>query len=135
MMRALLAVAALVVTSVAAQAQDVAPAAAPATTGDPFAAEYGNTLIQAGPNGVQIVTYIDEDRTWVQHLPDGSTRRGTYRWQDDHTVCFAQTDPAPPSGGGTGCNEVHSAHQIGERWTQTDSKGQTYTMTIVAGRH
>jgi hypothetical protein len=136
MMRALLWGVALVAMSTGAQAQDTAPAVAPAATpGDPFAAEYGNTLVQEGPNGAQIVTFINEDRTWIQHLPDGSVRRGTYRWQDDHTVCFAQTNPAMPNGEGTGCNEVHSAHQIGERWTQKDSKGQTYTMTIVAGRH
>ncbi len=130
-MRALLAGAALVATCTVAHAQDAAPAAAP---GDPFAAEYGNTLTQTGPDGARIVTYINEDHTWVQHLPDGSTRSGTYRWQDDHTVCFAQTDPTPTNGQGTGCNEVHSAHQIGDSWTQRDSKGQSYTMTIVAGR-
>ncbi len=130
-MRALLVVTTLLAMSAVAQAQDAAPAA---PSGDPFAAEYGNTLTQTGPDGARIVTFINEDRTWIQHLPDGSARRGTYRWQDDHTVCFAQTDPAPPSGQGTGCNEVRSAHQVGESWTQKDSKGQTYTMTIVAGR-
>jgi hypothetical protein len=130
-MRALLAAAALVAMGAVAQAQEAAPAA---PSGDPFAAEYGNTLTQTEPDGAQIVTYINEDRTWTQHLPDGSVRRGTYRWQDDHTVCFAQTDPALPNGQGTGCNEVRMAHQVGESWTQKDSKGQTYTMAIVAGR-
>jgi hypothetical protein len=129
MMRALLAGTALVAMCATASAQDAAPAA-----GDPFADEYGNTLTQTGPDGAQIVTYINEDRTWVQHLPDGSTRRGTYLWQDDHTVCFAQTEPAMPNGQGTGCNEVHSAHKIGDNWTQKDSKGQTYSMAITAGR-
>jgi hypothetical protein len=128
-MRVLLACVVLVAIGAAAQAQDAAP------SGDPFAAEYGNTLTQTGADGARIVTYINEDRSWEQHLPDGSTRRGTYRWQDNHTVCFAQTDPAPPNGGGTGCNEVRSAHQIGESWTQNDSTGHSYTMTIVAGRH
>jgi hypothetical protein len=127
-MRALLASVALAAFNVAAYAQDAAPA------NDPFAAEYGNTVVQTAANGAQIVTFINEDHTWIQHLPDGSTRRGTYRWQDDHTVCFAQTDPAPQNGQGTGCNEVQSAHQIGETWTQKDSHGQSYTMTIVAGR-
>lgn len=128
MRRMLLAVAALAAMSAGAQAQDAAP------SGDPFAAEYGNTVVQTAPNGVQIVTFINEDHTWIQHLPDGSTRSGTYRWENGHTVCFAQTDPAPPSGQGTGCNDVQYAHQIGETWTQKDSHGQSYTMTIVAGR-
>lgn len=139
-MRALLAAAALMAMNAVAQAQNAPPAAAPAPAndvapGDPFAAEYGNTVVQTAPSGAQILTHINEDRTWEQHLPDGSTRRGTYRWQDDHTVCFAQLDPPLPNGEGTGCNEVHTAHKVGESWTQKDSKGQTYTMTIVAGRH
>jgi hypothetical protein len=121
--------AALLALCMTAQADPPAPAA-----GDPFTAEYGNTLTQTGPDGAQIVTFINEDQTWVQHLPDGSTRRGTYRWQDDHTVCFAQTDPTPQNGQGTGCNEVQTAHQVGDSWTQKDSRGQTYTMRLVAGR-
>ena len=137
-MRALLAAAALIAMNVAALAQVNAPAApppaAPVATGDPFADEYANTLVERAADGATILTHINEDRTWEQHLPDGSVRRGTYRWQDDHTVCFAQTEPALPNSEGTGCNEVHSIHHVGESWTQKDSKGQTFTMTIVAGR-
>jgi hypothetical protein len=133
-MRAMFVIAASLVLTATAQAQNSAPVAPPAATGDPFADEYANTLVERAADGATILTHINEDRTWEQHLPDGSKRRGTYRWQDDHTVCFAQTDPALPNGEGTGCNEVRNVHHVGESWTQQDSKGQTFTMTIVAGR-
>jgi hypothetical protein len=126
---------ALLAMSVAALADP--PAAQPvpaAANGDPFADEYANTLVETAPDGAKIYSHINEDHTWEQHLPDGSSERGTYRWQDDHTVCFTQTEPRLPNGEGTGCNEVHSAHKVGDNWTQKDAKGQTYTMTLVAGR-
>ncbi len=126
MKRIVLAGLALLASALAAQA-DPAP-------GDPFAAMYGNTLTETGPDGAPVVTYIDENGTWTQHMPDGSVQRGTYRWQDDHTVCFAQTEPAPAKYQAASCDEVHTVHKVGESWTQKDSQGRVYTIAITAGR-
>ena len=102
---------------------------------DPFANAYGNTVTTVLPDGSKQISYVNQDGTWEQHQADGTVMKGTFVWKDDHTACFTVIDPAPkdPSKA-AGCQEIKGDHKVGETWTDTDPKGQSYTMSITAGR-
>ncbi|HWA30603.1 MAG TPA: hypothetical protein VG867_05880 [Rhizomicrobium sp.] len=123
MKRIALGLAAVLLSTAAAQADDL------------FAVAYGNTVTQTY-NGQTTTIYVNADKTWEQHMPDGKVAKGTYAWKDDHTACFTVTDPAPqdPSKA-TMCNTIEGNHKVGDTWTENlpDNKG-TITMAITAGR-
>lgn len=123
MKRIALGLAAVLLSTAAAQADDL------------FAVAYGNTVTQT-MNGKTTTIYVNADRTWEQHRPDGSVVKGTYAWKDDHTACFTLTDPAPadPSKA-TNCNTMEGNHKVGDTWTENLPNNQgTITMAITAGR-
>lgn len=101
---------------------------------DPFAAAYGNTVTQTMPDGSKTVIYVNADKTWERHAPDGKIYKGTYAWQDDVHACFTQTDPAPSEKDATNCNAFKTEHKVGDTWTEPMGKGQSITMSITAGR-
>ena len=106
-----------------------------AANADPFAAAYGNTVTNTSPDGKKSVTYVNADKTWEQHLPNGTVYKGTYAWKDDTHACFTLTDPAPKDASqATNCDEIKGDHKVGDTWTETGQDGQTYTMSITAGR-
>ena len=102
---------------------------------DPLASAYGNTVTVVGPDGKKQINYVNQDGTWQQQNSDGAVMKGTFVWKDAMTACFTVTDPAPkdPSQA-TGCQQIKGDHKVGDTWTETDPKGQTYTMSITAGR-
>lgn len=102
---------------------------------DPFAAAYGNTVTQTGPDGTKKITYVNQDGTWEQHEADGSVMKGTFVWKDDHTACFTVVSPpqSDPSKA-TSCDDIKGTHAVGDTWTEKDDKGNSYTMSITAGR-
>jgi hypothetical protein len=106
-----------------------------AANADPFASAYGNTLTTTAPGGTKIVSYVNADGTWERHLPNGTVLKGTFAWKDDHTVCFTVTDPAPkPGEQSSGCRAIDGTQAVGDTWTETDPKGNSYTTTLTAGR-
>ena len=115
------AVAAVLVVSTAAQA-------------DRFSVAYGNTVTQTLPNGTKMITYINPDKTWEQHVGNHVTK-GTYMWKDDTHACFTVSDPAPadPSKA-TNCSEIKGDHKVGDTWTEPMQNGQPITISITAGR-
>ncbi len=108
---------------------------AAAAHADPFSSAYGNTVTVTAPDGKKQINYVNQDGTWEQREADGSVMKGTFVWKDATTACFAQTDPVPsdPSKA-TGCQTIKGDHKVGDTWTETDEKGQAYTITITAGR-
>jgi len=123
MKRFALGLAAILVSTVAAHADDL------------FAVGYGNTVTQTMPDGSKIVIYVNPDKTWEQHM-NGAVTKGTYSWKDDHTACFTLVDPAPkdPSKA-TNCNAIEGNHKVGDTWTeQLPNNGGTITMAITPGR-
>jgi len=105
-----------------------------AALADPFAVAYGNTVTQTLPDGTKMVTYINADKTWEQHIGD-HTMKGIYAWKDDTHACFTVTDPAPadPSKA-TSCDEIKGDHKVGDTWSETLPDGKQMTLTITAGR-
>ncbi len=123
MKRIALGLAALAISTVAAQADDL------------FASAYGNTVTQTRPDGSKVVIYVNADKTWEQRMSDGMVMKGTYTWQDASHACFTVTDPAPKDPAhAASCNEIKGDHKVGDTWTETTPDGKTITMTITAGR-
>lgn len=123
MKRVLLAAAALVALASVAQAAD------------PFASMYGNTVTITGADGTKVTSFVNQDMTWEQHMPDGMTVKGTYAWKDASTACFTQTDPAPKSPDQeTVCLPNQTAHNVGDSWSVPGRDGKPVTVVITAGR-
>ena len=102
---------------------------------DPFATAYGNTLTTTASDNTKIVTYVNADGTWERHAADGTVLKGTFAWKDAQTACFTVTDPAPKQGAqSTGCKTFTATHAVGDSWTETDSAGKVFTITLTAGR-
>jgi len=119
--------------ALAAVAAFILPVAA--AQADPFAVAYGNTVTQTMPDGAKTAIYVNADKTWERHEPNGTVLKGTYTWKDDTHACFTQTDPAPADPAqASGCNEIKGEHKLGETWTEPMGNGQNITMSITAGR-
>jgi len=123
MKRIALGLAAVLLSTAAAQADDL------------FAVAYGNTVTQTF-QGKTMTIYVNPDKTWEQHMADGTVMKGTYAWKDATTACFTLVDPAPkdPSKA-TNCNTIEGNHKVGDSWTeQAPNNGGPITMSITAGR-
>jgi hypothetical protein len=121
MKRVLLAAAAIIAISTAAQA-------------DPFASAYGNTVTQTMADGSKFVIFVNPDKTWESRVA-GKVSKGTYSWKDDTHACFTTVDPAPADPAkATGCAEIKGDHKLGDTWTETSPDGKAMTMSITAGR-
>jgi hypothetical protein len=105
---------------------------AAAAQADPFATMYGNTVTITDASG-KSMAYVNQDMTWEQHMSDGKVMKGTYAWKDDHTACFTMTDPAPKPDAAPNCTKIDD-HKVGDTWDEKDSKGQTTSYALTAGR-
>ncbi|MBU6297538.1 MAG: hypothetical protein KGJ79_09880 [Alphaproteobacteria bacterium] len=105
-----------------------------AAAADPFANAYGNTVTQILPDGTKMITYINADMTWEQHIGDHAMK-GTYAWKDATHACFTLVDPVPADPAkATSCSEIKGDHKVGDTWTETMPDGKTITISLTAGR-
>ena len=81
---------------------------------DPLAVGYGNTVTQTMPDGSKTIIYVNEDKTWEQHLANGTVLKGTFVEKDEHTVCFTLVDPAPKAGEGR--------HELQRYWWRSQGR-------------
>ena len=108
---------------------------AAAAQADPLAMTYGNTVTQTIPDGKKSITYVNADKTWERHAPDGTVYKGTFVLQDDTHACFTVVEPAPKDAKGTtNCIEIKPDHKVGDTWTEPMGNGQNVTISITAGR-
>lgn len=109
------------------------PAAALAD--DPYAAMYGNTVTITTANGAKVISYVNPDMSWEQHVEGGVVVKGTYAWKDATTACFTQTDPVPKSPDhATVCLQNQTAHAVGDSWSVQGNDGKPVTVTLTSGR-
>jgi hypothetical protein len=120
MKRILIAAAVLAVSSTAAFA-------------DAFANFYDNTVTITYPDGTVVKGYVNKDKTWERHLPDGKVVKGTFEEKADGNVCFTQTDPAPAADAKPACAKVDD-HKPGDSWSTKDDKGNETKYSMTAGR-
>ena len=123
MKRVLLAAAALLVAGGSALAADT------------YANFYGNTITITTSDGSKVTAYVNADMTWEQHMPDGTTLKGTYAWKDATTACFTQTDPAPKSAqDAPACLPNQAPHNVGDNWSVIGNDGKSAALSLTAGR-
>lgn len=97
--------------------------------GDPFATYYGNTVVVANAKGERSVL-INEDGTYSQKLPDGTTATG--KWAiDGDKGCFTADNPAPDAKPYCVATETHN---VGDSWNLTAPDGTAEKATLKAGR-
>lgn len=101
---------------------------------DHFSGIYGNTVTRTMADGTKVTIYVNEDKTWEQHV-GAAVMKGTYAWKDDTHACFTVLDPAPKDPSmATNCIEIKDDHKAGDTWTEPGPGGHDMTTSITAGR-
>ncbi len=105
-----------------------------AAQADHFSGVYGNTVTRTMADGTKVIIYVNEDKTWEQHVGT-VVMKGTYAWKDDTHACFTVVDPAPKDPSmATNCIEIKDDRKAGDTWTEPGPGGHDMTMSITAGR-
>lgn len=106
---------------------------------DPMANTYGNTVHTTNKaTGVQGTLLFDQNNTYTANTTDKDgkpvTYQGTWALQDGgKTICLTPNIPnanPPPQ---TTCSPLEK-HNVGDSWTVTNSAGDTFDVSITAGR-
>lgn len=87
---------------------------------------YGNT-VETTSNGQTTRWHFDADGKLKAFLPDGATAPGTWALKDSK---FCITVGAQPES----CTAVTDGKAVGDTWNATNSAGQSFSVTIKAGR-
>jgi hypothetical protein len=104
---------------------------------DPMANTYANSVVTKDKSTGQTSTLLfNQDMSFTGKTTDAKgqpvTYAGTWSLKDgDKTICLAPAGgsaPLPPS-----CSPLET-HNVGDSWTITNDKGQTFDVTITAGR-
>jgi len=111
-----------------------------ALAADAMANTYGNTVTaKSVKTGMTSKFYFNQDGTYSVDAPgaDGKVvgAKGTWSTKDDgKTLCLSPTaaadggSPPPPV-----CSPV-DMHGVGDTWSLTNSQGENYEVSIIAGR-
>ena len=106
---------------------------------DPMANTYANTVRTTNKaNGAQGTLLFNQNNTYTANATDKNgkpvTYNGTWTLKDDgKTICLTPNIPnanPPPQ---TSCSPFQK-HTVGDRWTVTNNLGETYDVSITAGR-
>ncbi len=88
---------------------------------------FGNTVSVTDASGTLLASYhFDADGAFTLVGADGTSTAGTWT-EVDGEVCMTM-------GESTGCNPTDGSRAVGDSWEDTDTEGNTITITIVAGR-
>lgn len=97
--------------------------AAAAATPEAF---YGNTVVTT-LDGASTKWYFSKDGTYSITAPDGSASGGAW-------TIIAGELCVTPKGAEKLCVAMPAEKTVGDSWNSTNSAGQSFTTTIVAGR-
>ena len=97
---------------------------------DPLAAAYGNTLLVAYEDGLEVSIFVEQDNTYTGQLADGTAIGGTWAAEGEE-VCFTRTTPEPAD---PACNTFAEDLAIGSSWEGTGLEGKAANFSIVEGR-
>ena len=101
-----------------------------ASAADNMANFYGNTVVCTYPGGKVTKVYTQPAGAFTV-VRDGQTING--KWVDDgSTVCYSETDPAPPNGTRPVC-VPSKPFKVGDGWTATDPTGASCSAILTAG--
>ncbi len=115
----------------------LALSATAAWAADPMANTYANTVTTKSQKTGAAGNAVVQCRRLLQrqhHRPRRQAGRpiranGSLK-ENDATICLSPTLPNPPP---TSCSPI-ATHAVGESWTVTNDQGETFDVSITAGR-
>jgi hypothetical protein len=105
---------------------------------DLLSSAYGNTVTtKSEKTGSTSKLLFNQDGTYTTAATDAKgqpvTFGGSWTSKDGTSVCLTPQLPAGSPGAGTTCSPL-SKHAVGDSWTVTNDQGETFDVSIVAGR-
>jgi hypothetical protein len=107
---------------------------------DPMASTYANTVLTKDHASGQSSTLLfNQDMSYTGKTTGANGQpvsySGSWSLKDGgKTICLAPTVPAgTPNAPTPSCSPL-SAHNVGDSWTVTNDQGQTFDVSITAGR-
>jgi hypothetical protein len=105
---------------------------------DLLASAYGNTVLtKSEKTGAASKMMFNQDGTYTVSATDSKgapvSFGGAWVAKDSGTVCLTPQLPAGSPGAGTTCSPL-SKHAVGDSWTVTNDQGETFDVSIAAGR-
>jgi hypothetical protein len=99
---------------------------------------YGNTVVtKSEKTGATSKLMFNADGTYTIAAMDAKGQPvsfgGAWTAKGDGTLCLTPQLPAGSPGAGTTCSPL-SKHAVGDSWTVTNDQGETFDVSIVAGR-
>jgi hypothetical protein len=98
---------------------------------------YGNTIVtKSQKTGATSKMMFNADGTYTVSAMDAKGQPVSFggTWvAKDNGVCMTPQLPAGTPGSGTTCAPT-SKHAVGDSWTTTNDQGETYDVSIIAGR-
>ena len=110
--------------------------ASAALADDPMANTYANTVTtKSAKTGQMGALFFNADGTYTAKAtgPDGKPIQYGGKWMlkdNGATICISPTLPDPPP---TSCSPV-TTHAVGDTWNVTNDQGETFAVSITAGR-
>jgi hypothetical protein len=114
-------------------------AATAAWADDPMSNTYGNTVVtKSHKDGATGSLMFNQDMTYMVKSTDAKGQpvsyQGTWLLKDNgSTICLTPNLPANSPGAGTACTPL-TKHNVGDSWTTTNDRGETYDVSLTAGR-
>ena len=106
---------------------------------DPMSNTYGNTVTtKSAKTGASGSLMFNADGTYGASAtgPDGKpvSYQGKWTLKDDGaTICLAPELPANTPGSAPSCSPLQK-HAVGENWSVTNDQGETFAVSLTAGR-
>lgn len=114
-------------------------AATAAYADDLMANTYGNTVMtKSHKTGAAGSLYFDQNMSYMAKTTDAKGQPinygGAWSTKDGgNTICLTPKLPPNSPGAGTSCSPLQK-HAVGDHWTVTNDQGETFDVSITAGR-
>jgi hypothetical protein len=105
---------------------------------DPMSNTYGNTVTTKDhASGAMGSLMFNQDMTYMAKATGADGKPVSYdgKWMlkdNGATICLTPNLPANSPGAGTSCSPLQK-HNVGDSWSVTNDKGQTYDVSLTAG--
>jgi len=105
---------------------------------DPMANTYANTVTtkSAQSGAGKLLFNADGSYSASTTTPDGKPFAYNGKWvlkDANATICLTPELPANSPGAGESCSPLQM-HAVGDTWSVTNNKGETFEVSLVAGR-
>ena len=96
-------------------------------------ATYGNTVVSTDSKGVASTWYFDPNGRYTVKAADGASSTGHWVLKDDKVCSTPDAVAGQPAPAET-CVAYVDGKAVGDSWTTTDGKGDSFTVAIKPGR-